>query len=95
MSSIQEECKQQIAKIQQELQTTEPTIRALENTEHQKSLYQTQRFFKISELLKYEARLTHEEELIPKNIPLQNMLANKTNRIYEENHQVSSLSYSV
>lgn len=95
ISSLQESCKQQITKIQKELQITDPTIDALENTERQKSRYQTQRFFKTSEILKYEASLSHEEELIPKKTSLQNMLFNKKNRINRESHQASSLTCNV
>ncbi|KTD66037.1 coiled-coil protein [Legionella santicrucis] len=95
ISSLQETCKQQITKIQKELQITEPTIDALENTERQKSRYQTQRFFKTSEFLKYEASLSHEEALIPKKTSVQNTLFNKTNLTNGEKHQAPSLTYNV
>ncbi|AYK03007.1 helicase-related protein [Legionella sainthelensi] len=95
MSSLHEICTQQITKIQQELQNTEPTIDTLENTEHQKSRYQTQRFFKTSELLKYEAHLSHEEERIPKKASLQNTFFNKIHRLNEENYQTVPLKCDV
>ncbi|KTD11770.1 coiled-coil protein [Legionella gratiana] len=92
ISSLQETCKQQIIEIQKELQITEPAIEALEKTEHQKSRYQTQRFFKTSELLKYEASLSHEEELIPKKTSLQSVHSSQSNLINEEEHQVATLT---
>ncbi|WP_051544406.1 hypothetical protein [Legionella cherrii] len=59
-----EEAKQHVAMIDKELQETEPAINKIADEEIKKSRYQTRRFFKTSELLRYEALLTHEQEMI-------------------------------
>ncbi|MGL5743464.1 MAG: hypothetical protein ACRCXC_13525 [Legionella sp.] len=58
--------KQQIDAIEKELREANPALDKIAQAEQKKSRYQTRRFFKTSELLHFEARLLHEEELIAK-----------------------------
>ncbi|MBN9227966.1 MULTISPECIES: hypothetical protein [Legionella] len=57
--------KQQVAVIEKELQETEPAIDKIAAEEKKKTRYQTRRFFKTSELLRYEANLAQEQTKIP------------------------------
>ncbi|CEG57729.1 preprotein translocase subunit SecA [Legionella fallonii] len=57
--------QQQVDEVQKDLQKTEDTISKIQEAELKKSRYQTRRFFKSSELLRYEASLSHEEARIP------------------------------
>lgn len=58
--------KNNVRTLRQELKATDATLVSLSNAESSKSRYQTHRFFSSSELLKFEASLAKEEELIPK-----------------------------
>lgn len=64
-SYLDETSKQYVAGIEKELLETEPAIEKIEKEEIQKTRYQTRRFFKTSELLRYEASLVGEEAEIP------------------------------
>ena len=59
--------------IVKELLATEPAIDNLEKVELKKSRYQTRRFFKTSELLRYEASLLHEEKQYKKGSSKQSL----------------------
>lgn len=63
-SYLDETSKKQVALTEQEFRETEPVIERLEKEERQKTCYQTRRFFKTSELLRYEASLAREEAKI-------------------------------
>ncbi|WP_131794786.1 helicase-related protein [Fluoribacter gormanii] len=63
-SYLDETSKKQVALTEQEFRETEPVIERLEKEERQKTCYQTRRFFKTSELLRYEASLAGEEAKI-------------------------------
>ena len=57
--------KNYVEEVYKEFQATDNTIESIQKTELGKSRYQTRRFFNSTELLRYEARLAKEEELIP------------------------------
>jgi hypothetical protein len=57
--------KQLVLDIAKELEATDPVIDKIQKAEIKKSHYQTRRFFKTSELLRYEATLLGEEAQRP------------------------------
>ncbi|WP_454783951.1 helicase-related protein [Legionella sp. WA2024007413] len=63
-SFIDDTSQKQVSLIEQEFMETEPVIERIEKEERQKTKYQTLRFFKTSELLRYEASLAQEEAQI-------------------------------
>nr|WP_284498395.1 helicase-related protein [Legionella maioricensis] len=70
---LQDESKKYVDEMKQELHSTDTTIEVIEKTELKKSRYQTRRFFNPTELLRFEAKLAHEEELIPQGTRPQNV----------------------
>ncbi|WP_454781042.1 preprotein translocase subunit SecA [Legionella sp. WA2022007384] len=63
-SYLDQTAQEQVALIEKEFSETEPVIERIEKEERQKTCYQTRRFFKTSELLRYEASLAEEEAKI-------------------------------
>ncbi len=62
---LDETAKQHVTVLEKELLETVPTLEKIAQEEIKKTRYQTRRFFKTSELLRYEASLVQEEAIIP------------------------------
>lgn len=64
-SYLDEASQEQITAIEKELGDTEPLISKIAEKEIKKTQYQSRRFFKPADLLKFQATLTQEESQIP------------------------------